>query len=150
MDNRESKTEFDKFVDQLQEEIYQQELKDYNERIVELFHDPPNWGKLPDGENVYSIGYRGPCGDLMQFFLEIENDTIKQAKFITDGCGASVAAGSQTTLMIDGKSIDSAAKLTPKDVDNALDGLPADHKHCAELTIRTLKRLIKKYKNNKE
>jgi hypothetical protein len=51
-------------------------------------------------------------------------------------------------MLIDGKSIQFAEKLEPKDLDDALLGLPEDHKHCAELAIRTLRRLIKKHKNN--
>lgn len=141
-----SKDEFDKFVDELQQEIYEQERKDYNDRIVNLFHNPQNWGKPPDEEIDIDQEYRGPCGDLMQFFLKIEDGIIKKASFVTDGCGASVAAGSQTTLLIKGKTIDEAEKLTPEDIDNALNGLPDDHKHCAELSIRTLRRAINKYK----
>jgi len=51
--------------------------------------------------------------------------------------------------MIKGKPIDFAEKLSPEDIDKALKGLPEDHKHCAELAIRTLKHSIEKYKYNK-
>ena len=141
--------EFDEFVKNLQEEIYQKELQDYNEIIVDLFHNPRNWGKPPENEITVSQSYKGPCGDTMQFFVKIEDNVILKANFITDGCGASVATGSQTMLMIEGKPIEQAEKITPDDLDKALGGLPEDHKHCAELAIRTLRRLIKKYKNNK-
>lgn len=141
--------EFDEFVKNLQEEIYQKELQDYNEIIVDLFHNPRNWGQPSENEITVSQSYKGPCGDTMQFFVKIEDDVILKANFITDGCGASVATGSQTMLMIEGKSIEKAEKISPNDLDKALGGLPEDHKHCAELAIRTLRRLIKKYKNNK-
>ncbi|MFX0070324.1 MAG: iron-sulfur cluster assembly scaffold protein [Candidatus Hermodarchaeota archaeon] len=140
--------EFDEFVKKLQEEILNQELEDFNEKIVELFHNPPNWGKPPEGEITVSQSYKGPCGDTMQFFVKIKDNIIEKANFITDGCGASVATGSQTMLLIEGKSLEFAENLNPKDIDNALGGLPEDHKHCTELADRTLKRLIKKYKNN--
>jgi len=41
---------FDNFVKQLQEEIKQKELEEYNEYIVDLFHKPKNWGKPPDNK----------------------------------------------------------------------------------------------------
>ncbi|MHA1256299.1 MAG: iron-sulfur cluster assembly scaffold protein [Promethearchaeota archaeon] len=85
----------------------------------------------------------------MQFFLKINDNKIEKANFITDGCGATVAAGSQTTLMIEGKALDFAETLSPEDIDKALKRLSNDHKHCAELVIRTLKRAIEKYKYNK-
>ncbi len=83
----------------------------------------------------------------MQFFLKINNNIIEKANFVTDGCGASVATASQTTILIEGKSLDFAEQLKPEDVDQALKGLPEDHKHCTELAVRTLKRAIKKYKD---
>ena len=89
--------------------------------------------------------YLGPCGDTMHFFLKIKDNIIEDAHFITDGCGASVATASQTTLLIKGKSIESAKKLKPEEIDEALKGLPDDHKHCAELAVRTLRRAIDQY-----
>ena len=141
-----AKDDFDKFVDDLQNKIMEKELKDYNERIVELFHNPRNWGKPAGDEITVSQSYKGPCGDTMQFFLKIKNNKIEKANFITDGCGATVACGSQTTMLIEGRSLDFAENLNEKDIDMALNGLPEDHKHCAELVIKTLRRLIEKYK----
>jgi nitrogen fixation NifU-like protein len=141
-----TKDNFDKFVEELQEELIEKELEDYNETIVKLFHNPQNWGKLPENEISVSQSYKGPCGDTMQYFLKIEDGIIKRASFVTDGCGASVATASQTTILITGKTLDYAATLTPEDIDRALDGLPEDHKHCAELSVRTLKRALAKYK----
>ncbi|MBD3193916.1 MAG: iron-sulfur cluster assembly scaffold protein [Candidatus Lokiarchaeota archaeon] len=143
------KDSFDKFVDELQEEIIKQELEEFNETIVNLFHNPKNWGKLEDSDISVEHSYLGPCGDTMRFFLNINRDgIIEKANFITDGCGASVATGSQTTMMIQGKTIEDAKKLTPEEIDNALDGLPDDHKHCAELAVRTLRQAIQKYKKH--
>ena len=144
-----SKDEFDEFVNKLQKEIIDIELKDFNERIIELFHNPRNWGKPPNDEITESHIYEGPCGDTMQFFLKIKNNKIDKANFITDGCGATVACGSQTTMLIEGRSLEFAENLKSKDIEMTLNGLPEDHKHCAELAIRTLRRLIEKYKYKK-
>jgi NifU-like protein involved in Fe-S cluster formation len=57
-----------------------------------------------------------------------------------------VAVGSQTTLLIEGRSLDYAKNLEPKDLDEALTGIPNNEKHCAELAIRTLRCAIHKYK----
>jgi len=141
-----SKDEFDKFVDQLQKEIIDNEIKDFNEYIVKLFHHPKNWGKPQVEEVSVAEKHKGSCGDTIEFFLKIENDIIQKANFYTDGCGATVAAGSQMTLLIEGKSLDFAETIEPKDLDEALKGLPEDHKHCAELSVRAIKKTIKKYK----
>ena len=120
-------------------------IEEYNKYIVDLFHNPKNWGEPPEEDFSVSHSFIGPCGDTMQFFLKINDNIIEKANFITDGCGASVATASQTTLLIENKSLDFAKQLKPEDVDKALKGLPEDHKHCAELAIRTLKHTIKKY-----
>jgi len=139
------KDKFDVYVENLQKIIYEEEIKAYNERIVSLYHEPKNWGKPSDDEITISKTYEGPCGDTMSFFLKIEDNIIKKANFITDGCGASVAAGCQTTLLIENKSVDDVEKLEAEDIDGALNGLPEDHKHCAELAATTLKRAIDDY-----
>jgi nitrogen fixation NifU-like protein len=140
-----SEENFNKFVDKLQKEIIEKEIQEYNEYIVSLFHNPKNWGKLPEDDISVSQKFTGPCGDTMEFFLKINNGIIEKARFITDGCGASLATASQTTQIIEGKTLDFAGKLEPKDIDNALKGLPDDHKHCAELAVRTLRRALNKY-----
>lgn len=136
----------DKWVEQIQKEIIEEEIKRYNKYVVELIQDPKNWGKPKSSEISVWHAYEGTCGDTMQFFLKIENDIIKKANFITDGCGATVASGSQTTMMVEGKSLEFAENLQPNDIEEAIGGLPEDHKHCAELAATTLRRAIEKYK----
>ena len=143
------KDNIDKFEDRFQKKINEKEMEEYNEYIVELFRKPKNWGKPPEEDISVSQSFKGPCGDTMQFFFKINDDIIEKANFVTNGCGASVATASQTTLLIEGKSLSFAEKLKPEDIDVALEGLPEDHRHCAELAVRTLRRAIKKYKLNK-
>ncbi|MFX1389974.1 MAG: iron-sulfur cluster assembly scaffold protein [Promethearchaeota archaeon] len=140
--------DLDKWIEQIQKEIDKETIEKYNEYIFRLIQNPKNWGKPNKSEITVWHAYEGSCGDTMQFFLKIQNDTIKKANFITDGCGATVAAGCQTTMMIEGKSLKYAKNLRPIDIEKALGGLPSDHKHCAELAIRTLTRAIEKYRNH--
>ncbi|MFW9877141.1 MAG: iron-sulfur cluster assembly scaffold protein [Candidatus Thorarchaeota archaeon] len=140
--------DLDKWVEEIQKEILEEEYRRYNEYIVSLIQNPKNWGKLESSEISVWHAYEGSCGDTMQYFLKIQNGIIEKAKFITDGCGATIAAGSQTTMMVEQKSLEYAKSLKPIDIDKALGGLPADHKHCAELAVRTLIRAIEKYEHH--
>jgi len=140
-----SKDYLDKYIEEIQKQINEEAIEKYNRKIVELMQNPKNWGKPKSSEISVWHAYEGSCGDTMQFFLKIENDIIKEAHFITDGCGATVATGSQTTVMIKGKSLEYAKSLKPIDLDEALGGLPKDHKHCAELAMKTLIIAIEKY-----
>lgn len=142
---------FDEFVDNLQKEIVEKEIQDHNERIVKLFHDPPNWGKPPEEEITTSKSYKNKNNETMEFFLKInDKDIIEKANFLTDGCGCMVATGSQTTLLIVDKSIEYIEKLNPEDIDDALDGLPNDEKHHAEFAVGILRRLVEDYIIEKE
>ena len=140
---------FDKFAEKLQREIIKKEIEDHNEKIVELFHNPQNWGKPPKEEITVFEEHRGGAkNDFMGLYLKIESNIIVKANFLTDGCGVMVATGSQTTLLIEGQSIDYAENLTPENLDKSLDGLPEDEIHCADFAIEILQNTIKKYKES--
>ncbi len=141
------KNKFEEFVEKLQQEIVDKEIEDFNEHIVELFHNPLNWGKPPDEEITVSHSVKGLRGDTMYFFLKINNGLIEKANFVADGCGATIATASQTTILIKGKSIKFAENLKPDEIEKALGGLPPNHKYSAELAVKTLKKLIIKYRN---
>ena len=139
--------DFDNFVEKLQKEIVDKEIHDFNEHIVNLFHNPKNWGKPANFTISHSC--KGEKNDTMEFYLTIQDDIIKSANFFTDGCGATVATGSQTTILIEGKSLKFAESLKPENIDLALNRLPEDHKHSLDLAVTTLRNLIAKYKSKK-
>ncbi len=141
-----SKEKYNNSITDYKKDVNEEEIKEYNQYIIDLIHSPKNWGKPKEDEITISHSYKGPCGDTMKFFLKINNNLIEKANFITDGCVASIATASQTTILIEGKSINQIEKLKSEDIDKALKGLPEDHKHCSELALRTLNQLIQKYK----
>lgn len=142
------KNDFDNFVEKLQQEIIKKETEDFNERIVSLCRDPPNWGRPLNKDITISHSGLDQHKNLIQFFLKIEDDKIIKANFITDGCGVTVAIASQITLLIEGKSLDFASNLKGGDIDKALKGLPNGHKQHANLIVKILKELIIKYRNS--
>jgi nitrogen fixation protein NifU and related proteins len=111
--------------------------------IVERFQQPRNYGP-PDRWDGHAR-ITGPCGDTMEFWLQIAGGRILQAKFTTTGCGTSRAAGSMATELAAGKSLSEAAQLEQQDVLQALGGLPAESEHCALLAVNTLKAAIGDY-----
>jgi len=57
-----------------------------------------------------------------------------------------IATGSQTTILLEGKTLEFAQNLKAEDIDKALMGLPENEKHCLDLAIETLKSAIEKNK----
>jgi nitrogen fixation NifU-like protein len=138
---------FERFVEKLQQKIIKKEIKDHNEKIVDLCYNPKNWGIPPQNEITIFEEMRGePKNYLLGLYLKIKDGIILKANFITDGCGVMIATGSQTTILIEGKPIDYAENLTVEDIDKALMRLPLEERHCLDLAIKTLKSTIEKYK----
>jgi nitrogen fixation NifU-like protein len=81
----------------------------------------------------------GPCGDTMEFWVRVRNGTMERVTFQTDGCGSSLACGSMTTVLAEGKSVTAVAALGQEAVLEALGGVPKEAEHCALLAINTLR-----------
>lgn len=101
-----------------------------------LAKDPRNRGPLSIFNGHGKI--TGPCGDTMEFWVNVQNGKIEKVSFTTTGCAPSLAAGSMTTCLAEGKTVKEAKSITQKDVLDALESLPEDHQHCALLAANTL------------
>jgi len=117
--------------------------KVYSEVIIDHAMNPRNVGNMETADGYASI--TGPCGDTMDIWLKVKDDTIVRVTFMTDGCGTTIAAGSMVTELAKGKSVSQALKVSQEDVLIALDGLPDESKHCALLAANTLKASVKDY-----
>jgi len=80
----------------------------------------------------------GSCGDALEVNLRIDDETIIDIGVMPDGCAYTVACASALSILVRGKTLDAALALQPEDVEQELDGLPEDHKHCARLAVNTL------------
>lgn len=119
----------------------------YSNTVVDRFHNPKSLGKLvePDAHGIV----HGWCGDTMEIFLRLAGDGIKEARFMTDGCGPTVACGSMLTTMIEGLSVEEAQKITPQQLIEALNGLPEENAHCAKLAVDTLLAALRNRSNER-
>jgi len=116
----------------------------YSEKVMEHFKNPRNVGEI---ENPDGIGHVGNpvCGDIMELYLKVSDNTITDAKFKTFGCGAAIATSSMLTEMVKGKSIEEALGISNRAVAEALDGLPPIKMHCSVLAEEALKSAIEDY-----
>jgi nitrogen fixation NifU-like protein len=112
----------------------------YGPTIVAHANNPQNMGPLEDSSG--HISYTGPCGDTMNIWVKITDDTLENISFLTDGCDFTRATGSMLTGMAKGKSVNEALQITPSQIEEALGGLPEDHKHCPLLATVTLRKAI--------
>jgi len=121
----------------------------YNEKVMDHFYNPRNVGVLDNPDGHGKVG-NPVCGDMMELFLRVENEIIKDVKFRTFGCGAAIATSSMVTELVKGKTLEEALKITNKSVAEALGGLPPVKMHCSLLAEQALEAAIYDYltKNN--
>lgn len=122
----------------------------YSEKTLDHFRKPRNVGTL-EGENVAKGRVGNPvCGDIMEIYIAVEDDRIKDIKFQTFGCGSAVATSSMITELVKGMSLDEALKVTRNDVADALDGLPPIKMHCSNLAADALHDAIKNWRQGRK
>jgi len=120
----------------------------YSKTVMDHFKHPRNVGEIKDPDGVGEVG-NPICGDMMKISIKVANDSIKDIKFLTFGCGAAIAVSSMVTEMAKGKPLDEAKKITKKSVADALEGLPKNKLHCSNLGADALQMAIKDYEDRK-
>ena len=121
----------------------------YSEKVMDHFANPRNVGEIKDASGVGEVG-NPVCGDMMKFYIKVENNIIKDVKFKTFGCGAAIAVSSMVSEMAMGKTIEEALALTNEAVAKELGGLPPNKMHCSNLGADALHKAIEDYKKKND
>jgi nitrogen fixation NifU-like protein len=116
---------------------------------MEHFRKPKNVGIVKRPSGLGKVG-NPVCGDVMEFYIEVKDGKIVDAKFKTFGCCAAIAASDAVCELAKGKTLDQALALTKQDVVKFLGELPTLKVHCSVLGIDALKAAIKDYKSKKK
>jgi len=136
----------------------------YRRVIMDHYKNPRNRGKF-DASEAVTIDLNNPtCGDKISLQMQVEDGTVKDAKFVGEGCSISMSSASMMTDAVKGKSLDEALQMAEKfsglmkgeDVEfeyediEALSGVnkfPARIK-CATLAWNALRKGIEHTKHN--
>jgi nitrogen fixation NifU-like protein len=115
----------------------------YSEKAIHYYIDEVNVGVIENPDAYFA--YTGPCGDTMEFFLEIESGTIKNIKFQAIGCAGSFSAGSAIAEMARGLSVAEASAISEGDIFKHLEEVPEPKVHCITLARRTFSKALEEY-----
>jgi len=132
---------------ELEQELARRAAQRFSTTALRAALFPEHQGAMerPDG----CARAEGECGDLMSFYLRVENEHVQKITFTTDGCDATVASGETLAALATGLTVDQAEQVTPEALLDALDGLPDHHVHCAHLAVRTLHEAIADYRRRR-
>ena len=136
----------DAFVDNLQEQIFDETRMAYGEAGFERWRHPLYNGRMENPDSHARV--TGQCGDTMEMFLVFEDGRVKNATYTTDGCGASTVCGSFTAEMAIGKTPDELAGITGEKVLAVIGTFPDEDQHCAFLAAETLQDALENYMRN--
>ena len=118
-----------------------------SEKMMDHCQNPRNVGKLDENDKNVGTGLVGSpvCGDMLQFWLRIEDNIIKDAKFKTFGCGGAISSSSLMTEKIIGKTVEDALKVKNKELVEELE-LPKLKVHCSVMAEEAIAKAIENYK----
>jgi nitrogen fixation NifU-like protein len=116
----------------------------YSDTVMDHFTNPRNVGEIEDADGIGEEG-NPVCGDMMTFYIKVDNNRLSDVKFKTFGCGAAIAVSSIVSEMAMGKTIEEARKITPALVAKELEGLPKNKFHCSNLGAQALNKAIDDY-----
>jgi nitrogen fixation NifU-like protein len=119
----------------------------YSNKVLDHYNNPRNVGSLDKNSTNVGTGVVGApeCGDVMKLQIQVEGDTIVDAKFKTFGCGSAIASSSLATEWIKGKKLDEAMSISNTEIVKEL-SLPPVKIHCSVLAEDAIKAAISDYK----
>ncbi len=110
----------------------------YSATLLEHFLNPRNAGLMREPDGVGTEEYEG-CGDLARFFLRVRDGRVSEVRFQTYGCGPTIAAASAASERVTGRRVEALLELGPQEIEEAVDGLPVDRRHAADVVAGALR-----------
>ncbi len=118
----------------------------YSDKVMEHFSNPRNIGEIKNADGVGEVG-NPVCGDMMSFYIKVEDGKISDIKYKTFGCVAAIAVSSMVSELAMGKSLEEAKTITKQSVAESLNGLPKEKLHCSNLGADALAKAIADFEN---
>jgi len=111
--------------------------------------NPKNLGKIDDADGIGTTENLR-CGDAMKIYIKVDkNESIKDIKFETLGCGHAIAISDMICELAKGKTINTAKAIKFEDVSLEAEEIPKPKLHCVSLAATALKSALQDYEEKK-
>jgi nitrogen fixation protein NifU and related proteins len=114
----------------------------FSQELLDHFQHPRNVGELP-GASVKVEVSNPVCGDILQLAAIVEDQTIREVRFLCRGCTASIACASLLTESMRGRELKSLDAVSAESLAAALGGLAPATFHAAQLANDALRALLR-------
>lgn len=111
------------------------------EKFNALVEGRVNYGELETASVVSEYKNIG-CGDGYRLYLEVDGDTIKDARYTTTGCSFSLASLAIICDIAKGKTISAARNIQPEELEPAIEGYPEKRKNYAVTAVQALQKAL--------
>jgi nitrogen fixation protein NifU and related proteins len=110
---------------------------------IQVPADDEFFGRMNDPVGAGTIC--GPCGDTMEFYLDVHKDVIADVKYYTEGCGNTRACARAVAHRAKGRKVTDALSISAGEIIRSGECEPEGGRHCAILAVSTLYRAIADY-----
>jgi nitrogen fixation protein NifU and related proteins len=110
----------------------------YSPTLIDHFLNPRNAGLMREPDGVGQAEFPD-CGDLARFFVRVREGRAVELRFQTYGCGPTIAAASVASELLAGRPVEDLRHVKAEEIERALEGLPADRQHAADIVAGALR-----------
>ncbi len=117
----------------------------YREDVMDHYEHPRNQGELVGDDVVTERDSNASCGDMVQFFLKVEQGKIVDVKWKGIGCAITTAAASKLSEYLVGKKIEDIRKLGEGELVKKAIGFEINlgRSKCLTLPVKVVKSLCR-------
>lgn len=116
-----------------------------NDETIEHIQEPKNYGKLDDANGV-GVALDEKTKEYVIFYTKLDGDTVKAAKYATNGCQDTVVIGSMFTDMITDNNLEYANGAI-KRMNDKLGKMSQQQQICADLVFSAFEASLKNFDN---
>ena len=116
-----------------------------NKETLEHLMDPKNYGKL-ENPSCIGVALDEKTKEYVIFYTLLDNETIKDVKFATNGCQDTVVIGSMFTEMIKDNNIEYANRAIQK-ITEKLGTLSKQQEVCADIVFSAFEASLINFRN---
>ncbi len=110
------------------------DLEALKEEYIDHMMNPRNYGKI-DNPDAMGIGKNPFNNEMVEIYLKLEGDLIREIKFMAIGCMSTIVTGSIFTDMLVGETIQEGESVAEEFLANLVNA-PEEQRACGEMVAK--------------